>query len=97
KGTLYTVMFSSVDDLDPRPAKQQEDSCRARGGSRSLYRHPVMSKVYGGYTIAPLKEFKLEDSPEAIIICIVKVRDEVEQGRFAVQPFQLITRLPASK
>ncbi|KAJ9521560.1 hypothetical protein QJQ45_008851 [Haematococcus lacustris] len=133
KGTLYTVMFSSVDDLDPRPAKQQEDSCRGRGGSRSLYRHPVMSKVYGGYTIAPLKEFKLEDSPEAIIICIVKVdlggacgehswfrpfvdlmgwreafleqmlmsvvlvRDEVEQGRFAVQPFQLITRLPASK
>ncbi|GFH06535.1 DUF1336 domain-containing protein [Haematococcus lacustris] len=96
------------------------------------YQH-YHKNVYGGYTIAPLKGCKLEDSPEAIIIAIIKVdlggacgehswfrpisdlmgwreaflermlmsvvlvRDEVEQSRFAVQPFQLISGLPASQ
>jgi len=31
------------------------------------------AQVRGGYTIAPLQEFKLNSSPESLITCIMKV------------------------
>ncbi|GFH11117.1 hypothetical protein HaLaN_06559 [Haematococcus lacustris] len=52
-------MFSSVDDLDPRPAKAAALSGSERGGGDGA-----------------AQEFKLEDSPEAIIICIVKLHQQ---------------------
>jgi hypothetical protein len=33
-----------------------------------------LAQVRGGYTIAPLREYKLENSPESLITCIIKVR-----------------------
>ncbi|KAF5830177.1 hypothetical protein DUNSADRAFT_14931 [Dunaliella salina] len=135
---LYSVLFNSLDcpisALPPLTPSQADDtaaanSSRGHGPSnaRRLFKQPVIGKVRGGYTIAPLQEYKLNSSPESLITCIMKidlggvcgenswfrplsdllgwreafldrilmsvllVRDEVEQGRFAVQPFQLVS------
>uniref|UniRef100_A0A6S8KGU1 Protein ENHANCED DISEASE RESISTANCE 2 C-terminal domain-containing protein n=1 Tax=Dunaliella tertiolecta TaxID=3047 RepID=A0A6S8KGU1_DUNTE len=135
---LYSVLFNSLDcpisALPPLTPGQAHDtatanSSRGHGPStaRRLFKRPVIGKVRGGYTIAPLQEYKLNSSPESLITCIMKidlggvcgehswlrpmsdllgwreafldrilmsvllVRDEVEQGRFAVQPFQLVS------
>ncbi|GLC71676.1 hypothetical protein PLESTF_001148300 [Pleodorina starrii] len=101
-------------------------SAASSGGRRSWWRRPVCARVRGGYTMAPLEEFSLDNSPEALVTCIIKVdlggvcgerswlrlasdlvgwtdafldrmlmavtllRDEVEQGRFVVQPLSMM-------
>ncbi len=43
---------------------------------RSLYKTPVLGEVRGTYALAPLEGYKLETSPETLITCIMKVRED---------------------
>ncbi|MEW5301210.1 MAG: hypothetical protein WDW36_004084 [Sanguina aurantia] len=46
---------------------------RAGGGLVRWLRGPVRGWVRGGYTITPLEEHNLDNSPESLLTCIIKV------------------------
>ncbi|GFR41631.1 hypothetical protein Agub_g2358 [Astrephomene gubernaculifera] len=138
-GPTLVLMFNSCEpparfverragDLQQQLEEEEMEECQTAtvGLRRSWWGQPVMARVRGGYTMAPLEEYSLDNSPEALVTCIMKVdlggvcgerswlrlgadlvgwtdafldrmlmavtllRDEVEQGRFVVQPLSMV-------
>ena len=58
--------------VPPPPPPPQVGQVKGRK-CRSFFTQPVRAKVRGGYTIAPHEEYKLQNSPESLITCIIKV------------------------